>query len=152
MASLSSNVAGRSLRFALGHPREVWLVARMAAGVAVFSAAARAMPLPRALSLVAPRPRAIRDGGADALSDERVAQLLDALLGLDLLCFTPTCWKRAAVLHRQLALRGRETRVVFGVRREGDDVLAGHAWVEAGGAPLFEKLPPEYAVTYCFPH
>jgi hypothetical protein len=85
------------------------------------------------------------------LSAERVAQLLDALLGLNFLCFTPTCWKRAAVLHRQLALRGRETRVVFGVRREGGDPLAGHAWLEANGEPLFEKLLPEYAVTYCFP-
>ncbi|MCA1816074.1 MAG: lasso peptide biosynthesis B2 protein, partial [Acidobacteria bacterium] len=144
------SAAAKGARFARRHPREAWLVARMATGVAAVSAAARVLPLPRALSLVAPGARAsVRT--ADGLSDERVAQLLDALLGLNLLFFTPTCWKRAAVLHRQLALRGRETRVVFGVRREGDDVLAGHAWVEAGGEALFEKLPPEYAVTYCFP-
>ena len=145
------SAAARGARFVREHPREAWLVARMAAGIATVSAAARLLPLPRALSLVAAGARASGRAAGD-LTDERVAQLLDALLGLNLLCFTPTCWKRAAVLHRQLALRGRETRVVFGVRREGDDVLAGHAWVEAGGAPLFEKLPPEYAVTYCFPH
>jgi hypothetical protein len=138
------------LSFALRCPRETLLVARMALGVAALSAAVRALPLPRALSLVASRARGVRRKN-DGLSDERVAQLLDALLGLNFLCFTPTCWKRAAVLHRQLALRGRETRVIFGVRREGGDPLAGHAWLEANGEPLFEKLLPEYAVTYCFP-
>jgi hypothetical protein len=145
---VSQAVSG--LRFALRCPRETLLVVRMALGVAALSLAVRALPLPRALSLVASHPYGVRRKD-DGLRDERVAQLLDALLGLNFLCFTPTCWKRAAVLHRQLALRGRETRVVFGVRRGGGDPLAGHAWLEANGEPLFEKLPPEYAITYCFP-
>lgn len=140
----------RGLRFATRHPEEALLVARMAVGVACFSVMVRSLPLPRALSWIAPRvPRT--PPRITSVSDERLAQLLDALLGLNVLCFTPTCWKRAAVLHRQLALRGRATRVLFGLRREGGDLLAGHAWLEAGGHPLFEEVSPDYAVTFAFP-
>jgi hypothetical protein len=145
------STARRALVFACGRPQEALLVARMAAGVASFSALARLLPLPRSLALLSPSPRPARAGRAARVSDERLAQLLDALLGLDALCFTPTCWKRAAVLHRQLALRGLETRVVFGVRRGGGGPLAGHAWLEAGGVAVFERGRPDYSVTYCFP-
>jgi hypothetical protein len=148
-----SNVAGiarRSLRFALGRPREALLVAWMARDVATLSLFVKLLPLPRALSLLAPRAKA-RGGARRFVSDERVVQLLDSLLGIDALCFTPTCWKRAAVLHRRLALRGRETRIVFGVRRGCEESLSGHAWLEAGGVPLYEVEAPEYSVTYSFP-
>lgn len=139
----------RGVSFVRKRPGETLLVARLALGVASFSVLARVLPLPRSLSLLSPKMR--HDARAMSVSDERIAQLLDALLNLDVLCFTPTCWKRAAVLHRQLALRGRKTRIVFGVRRGESDPLAGHAWLEANGVPLFESSPPEYAVTYCFP-
>lgn len=131
-------------------PEEALLVGRMAACVASLCLLVRVLPLPRALALLSPRgsrelvkPRRV--------SDERMTQLLDALLGVNLLCFTPKCWKRAAVLHRQFSLRGRETRVLFGLRKEDGDLLAGHAWLESGGQPLFETAPPRYAVTYSFP-
>ena len=65
--------------------------------------------------------------------------MLDALLALDWLCFTPTCWKRAAVLNRFLALQGIEARIVFGVRRE------------EAGQPLLEKSTPDYIVTFSYP-
>jgi hypothetical protein len=84
----------------------------------------------------------------------RLARLLDSVLAADFWVFTPTCWKRAPVLHRYLALSGIETRVLFGVRREGGgggDALSGHAWLEAGGRPLLEPTPPDYKVTYSFP-
>jgi hypothetical protein len=77
--------------------------------------------------------------------------LIDALLGLNVLCFTPTCWKRAPVLHRYLALQGIQTRIIFGVRKESDAALAGHAWLEADGRPLLEATPPRYTRTYSFP-
>lgn len=148
-----SNVLSRArqgIRFARQRPGEALLVARLALDVASFSVLARVLPLPRSLSLLSPK-MTRRDARAVSVSDVRLAELLDALLNLDVLCFTPTCWKRAAVLHRQLALRGRKTRVVFGVRRGESDPLAGHAWLEANGLPIFESSPPEYAVTYCFP-
>lgn len=142
---------GRGLRFARSRPAEALLVARMAAGVASFSLLLKFLPLPRALSLFSPRKKKSSHTDRSSVSDERIARLLDALLAINVLCFTPTCWKRAAALHRQLALRGRETRVLFGLRREGTDLLAGHAWLESGGEPLFEDAPPRYAVTYSFP-
>ncbi|MCA1631304.1 MAG: lasso peptide biosynthesis B2 protein [Acidobacteria bacterium] len=143
-------LARRALRFAAGKPRETLLLAGMARDVLALSLLVRLLPLPRALAILEPRPRARTETPA-GVSDERVVQLLDALLGIDALCFAPICWKRAAVLHRRLTLRGRETRIVFGVRRAGEDTLAGHAWLEAGGVPLYEVETPEYSVTYCFP-
>jgi hypothetical protein len=77
--------------------------------------------------------------------------VLDSVLATDFWVFTPTCWKRAPVLHRFLALRGIETRIVFGVRREGEDTLSGHAWLEREGRPLLEADAPDYRVTYSFP-
>jgi hypothetical protein len=73
------------------------------------------------------------------------------VLAADFWDFTPTCWKRAPVLHRYLARRGIETRIVFGVRRDGEDALSGHAWLERGGEPLLETDAPNYRVTYSFP-
>lgn len=132
-------------------PRESWLVARAAGWVAAVSLLIKVLPLPRVLTLVSPRRPGRARGGTNRLSEERVAQLIDSLLASDVLCFTPTCWKRAPVLHRYLALAGRETRIVFGLRKEGGDALAGHAWLEADGRPIFEAAAPDYTVTYTFP-
>jgi hypothetical protein len=142
--------ARRGLRFTIRKPREAMLVAWMARDLVLLSLFVKLLPLPRALSILAPREPSRADTHP-AVSDERVVQLLDALLGVDALWFTPTCWKRAAVLYRRLALRGRETRIVFGVRRGGGELLSGHAWLEAGGVPLYEVEAPQYAVTYSFP-
>lgn len=150
MSNLLST-ASRAVSFPVRRPRETLLVTRMALSVAAFSALARLLPLPRALAMMSPLTRRAVHTQTSRVSDERLAQLLDALLAIDFLCFTPTCWKRAAVLHKEMALRGRATRVVFGVRRGESDPLDGHAWLEAEGVPVFEKSPPEYAVTYCFP-
>jgi len=103
------------------------------------------------MALVAPR-RPRRNMPPDAaLIQTRLARLLDSVLAADFWVFTPTCWKRAPVLHRYLALRGIDTRVLFGVRRDGSDALSGHAWLEAGGVPILEKTTPDYKVTYSFP-
>ncbi len=140
----------RGGRLALRRPGESLLLARMALWVIALSVGSRLMPLPRMLALVTPgRQRSQPPASAEAQA--RLAQMLDALLGLNWLCFTPTCWKRAAVLNRYLALRGIKARIIFGVRREADGQLQGHAWLEAGGQPLMEKSPPDYTVTYSYP-
>jgi hypothetical protein len=137
----------QAARFVGRKPREALLLARMAVWVLALSALMRLLPLPRVLRLVAVEPRA----ALAPLPAERLAQLLDLLLGLDLLVFTPTCWKRAPVLQRYLALNGVGTRIVFGVRKTGgDDMLAGHAWLERDGQPVFETQPPDYVVTYTY--
>ena len=124
----------------------------MGAWVAALTLMVKLLPLPRAMALLAPR-RARRDlPAADAAQVQaRLARLLDSVLAADLWVFTPTCWKRAPVLHRYLALSGIDTRVLFGVRREGPDALCGHAWLEAGGVPILEKTPPDYRVTFSHP-
>ena len=141
----------RAARLVVCEPGSALLAARMGAWVVALSLLVRLMPLPRAMALVAPR-RVGRRPPADAPSvQERLARLLDSVLAADFWVFTPTCWKRAPVLHRYLALSGIDTRVLFGVRREGADALSGHAWLEAAGEPILEKTPPDYKVTYSFP-
>jgi hypothetical protein len=141
----------RAARLVLCEPGSALLALRMGAWVVALSLLVKLLPLPRAMSLVAPR-RVARDAPADAaLVQDRLARLLDSVLAADFWVFTPTCWKRAPVLHRYLALSGIDTRVIFGVRREGSDALSGHAWLEADGEPILEKTPPEYKVTYSFP-
>lgn len=138
------------VRFVGRDPAAAALVVRMAGWVALLSVLVRVMPLPRVLGLMSPRRRAAAVARTAAV-EERLAHLLDLLLKTDFLCFTPTCWKRAPVLHRYLALHGIETRIIFGVRKEGENVLAGHAWLEAGGRPLLEADAPDYTVTFAFP-
>ncbi|MFL6254235.1 MAG: lasso peptide biosynthesis B2 protein [Pyrinomonadaceae bacterium] len=141
----------RAARLVLCEPGSALLAARMCVWVIALSLLVKLMSLPRAMQLVAPR-RGAREAPADAESvQDRLARLLDSVLAADFWVFTPTCWKRAPVLHRYLALSGIDTRVLFGVRREGSDALSGHAWLEAGGQPILEKIPPDYTVTYSFP-
>ena len=148
---LYAALPGRALRLVLGRPSEALLAVRMGAWVLALSLLVRLMPLPRAIRFVAPW-RARRRAAADAAGVEaRLAELLDSVLAANFWVFTPTCWKRAPVLHRYLALSGVETRILFGVRREGQDALSGHAWLEAGGEPILEKAPPDYKVTFSFP-
>ncbi len=148
MISRSLQLLARAGGFVRRRPGEAWLLARMAAWVATLSVLIKLWPLPRVLRVVAAAPRRAR--ASEAMPAERVAQLLDLLLSLDLLCFTPTCWKRAPVLQRYLARNGVETRIMFGVRKDGGDMLAGHAWLERNGCPVFETKPPDYVVTYAY--
>jgi Transglutaminase-like superfamily len=140
----------RACRFAAREPGSAFVVARMAFWVAALSLLVRRLPLQRALGLLTPRRRIAPPASPDDVQ-RHLARLLDLLLAADFWVFTPTCWKRAPVLHRFLALRGIETRVLFGVRRGAEDELDGHAWLEAGGQPLLEKTPPDYRVTFSHP-
>ena len=140
----------RAARKAVLGPAETFLLLRMAGWVTVLSLAVKALPLPRALSLLSTRTRP----GAqtpNAATKKRLADAIDLLLKADLLILKPICWKRAAVLHRYLALNGITTRIQFGMRREADGSISGHAWLEENGSPILELTPPNYAVTYSFP-
>jgi len=143
-------LAARGARFVVREPGAALLALRMSAWVAALSLFVKFMPLPRALGLVAPGRLGRSTHDADE-TQAALARVLDSVLASDFWVFTPTCWKRAPVLHRYLALRGIETRIVFGVRREGDNALSGHAWLEREGRPLLEAEAPAYRVTYSFP-
>jgi hypothetical protein len=122
----------------------------MAAWISVLSLLVKFQPLPRALQIVSVRaPRVSRDSSVE--TERRLAQAMDLLLGTQLLIFKPICWKRAAILHRYLALNGIATQIVFGIRKKADGGVAGHAWLEIAGKPILEPIVPNYKVTYTFP-
>jgi hypothetical protein len=140
----------RGTRLALREPSTCLLVVRMAFWVIALVCLMKVLSLTRAVEVVAgPRPGM---PPSDPLAEqERLARVLDSLLAANFWVFTPTCWKRAPVLRRFLALAGIEARVVFGVRQGAGGGVDGHAWLEAGGQPLLEATAPDYRRTFAFP-
>lgn len=140
----------RTTRKGLQAPGEALLLLRMAAWISVLSLAVEVWPLPRALRLVSTKTRRSLTT-PEIETQNRLAYAIDQLLKLDLWVFKPVCWKRAAVLHRYLALSGITTQVLVGVRRGDDGSLSGHAWVESDEGPVEESEVLDYTVTYVFP-
>jgi transglutaminase superfamily protein len=122
----------------------------MAAWILVLSVLVRYRSLPGAL-------RTLSVGAHDGSSQidqeivRRLTQSIDLLLAMDVFVFRPSCWKRAAILHRYLALYGIESRINFGIRKEPDGTFKGHAWLEHLGTTVSEASTPNYTVTYSFP-
>jgi hypothetical protein len=141
----------RGCSFALRDPKNAILLLRMAAWVLIISGLVKVLSLPRVLSIITPRDQSELREPEPAPSNLRIVQVMDQLLSLNLLVFTPTCWKRAMVLYRYLALNGIKTRIVFGISKGGNGFLDGHAWLEADGKPFLESKKPEFTVTYSFP-
>ena len=123
------------------------MLARMAGWVVVLSVLARILPLSRALQIVSTEVRR-KSTNVDPV---QFATAIDALLEANVLVFKPSCWKRSTVLHRYLALAGLATTIRFGVRKDENRELKGHAWLELNGKPILESSPPVYTVTYSFP-
>ncbi|MDQ6653476.1 MAG: lasso peptide biosynthesis B2 protein [Acidobacteriota bacterium] len=125
----------------------------MAGWILVLSLVVRLYSLPQALRIISTsrksKPPSRKDQGTDLAT--AFASAIDALLAINLFVFKPVCWKRAAVLHRYLALHGAPTRILFGVRKGTSGALTGHAWLEAEGEPILEAELPNYTVTYTFP-
>ena len=141
----------RAGRLLSSDPPSSLLVLRMSVWIVAVSLLVKVLPLPRILQLMTPlfsRPSI----PAHEAAQQRLARLIDSVLSMNVWVFTPTCWKRAAVLYRYLALSGVQTRVVFGVRRKDEGLLAGHAWLETSGQPILEAAAPDYTVTYSFPN
>ncbi len=103
--------------------------------------------MPRALQIISAPVRA-RSGAVD---EKQLASALDTLLAADVFLFRPSCWKRAAILHRYLALEGFESRINFGMRTDEGGGMSGHAWLERSGQAILETTPPDYTITYSFP-
>ena len=138
----------KALRLVFRNPSRAWLLARMAAWIVVLSALAKGLSLPRALRIVSTE---VRRNGDVAVDPVQLSTAIDAVLGANFLVFKPSCWKRATVLHRYFALSGVATTIRFGVTREPNSELKGHAWLELDGEPILESSPPAYTVTYSFP-
>ena len=144
-----TGILSSAARLVFTRPRRALLLLRMSAWIAIFSLAVKVFSLPRALRLVSVSPAARDVASTDQQQD--LVSATDALLGLELLCFKPICWKRAAILHRYLGLNGINTTINFGLRKGTAGPLSGHAWLETDGQPVFETELPDYAVTYVFP-
>ena len=143
-------VLGLVVRKVIVKPRESILSARMAVWVVLISALARLMSLPRVQQIASFR---VRSRGVEdrAETPAQLATAIDGLLNLDLFVFRRSCWKRAMVLHRFLALNGIESRINFGVRKAINGSLNGHAWLEHGGGPILEHDADAYVVTFSLP-
>jgi Transglutaminase-like superfamily len=139
----------RGTRLLWRDPATALMLLRMTIWVGVISLGAKTLSLRHAVSLLDVQPRT--PDVSRASRSETVVRLLDSLLATNLLFLTPTCWKRAPVLRRFLALEGITTYIVFGVKRKGDDQLNGHAWLEADGNPVYEQTRPEYKITFRYP-
>ena len=143
-------IFARATRKAVSGPSEALLLLRMSAWVVVLSVAVRLFPLPRALRLVSTGTRK-SSGAPREETQKRLAAAVDLVLKSELLAFKPICWKRAAVLHRFLALEGIRTQILFGMSKEPNGSLSGHAWLESNGEVILESTPPRHIVTYRFP-
>ena len=150
LTTLSRGIA-RAARFVAREPLSALLVVRMAAWVAAASLLLKLMPFERAMNVITPLRRRRAQAADPAATQARLSRLIDSLLAADFWLYTPTCWKRAPVLYRYLALQGIQTRVVFGVRKGDAGALDGHAWIESDGQPLLEKRAPAYTETFSFP-
>jgi hypothetical protein len=117
--------------------------------VAILSLVVKFCSLPRALRIVSASASGKQSSGDSGEQD--LATAIDAVLGLNFLMFKPICWKRAAILHRFLSVRGKATRINFGLRKGAGGALDGHAWLEADGHPILESGLSHYTVTYVFP-
>ncbi len=134
----------------VSRPGEALLLCRMAWWVVVLSLTAKCCPLPRALQIVSER-KLRKPNLTNIYIGNRLAKSIDLLLSADFLIFKPVCWKRAAVLRRYLSRNGITTHIIFGVRKEKDGEVSGHAWLESEGQPILESSPPQYVITYRFP-
>lgn len=128
-------------------PRRAWLMIRIALWTLILCAGVRILSLPAALRLLTVRPR----NPSPQIDEDEVVTAVDAVLRIDRFVFTPVCWKRAALLHHFLGLRGCTTTIAFGLRQDRNDGLMGHAWLERNGTPILEPDEPNYVVTYKFP-
>lgn len=139
----------KAVALILFRPRRAWLLGRIGVATILLSLLIRLRPLPSALAFFSVVPN--DDGRALGPNAAEVVTAVDAVLGMNLLAFRPLCWKRAILLHRLLGLRGYGTTIVFGVRASTREQVAGHAWLERDGTPVFESTPPDCVVTYQFP-
>jgi hypothetical protein len=145
--STKAGVARRTLDLVRHNPRRALLIFRMANWLVLFTILMRFLSMPRALQFVS---APLRHGGRKT-DEKELASAVDSLLSADVFVFRPSCWKRAAILHRYLALEGIESRINFGMRKDDDGEMRGHAWLERSGRAILETTPPDYKVTYSFP-
>jgi Transglutaminase-like superfamily len=151
-AARVSRLAARTI---VVNPREAALQARMAFWVAAISLLARFASLTRLQEIVAfsVRSTTAKSKFVEDRSETtaRLGRAIDRVLGIDVFVFQRSCWKRAMVLHRFLALNGIANHINFGVQKGSVGKVSGHAWLEHEGRPLLENDAASYTVTFTLP-
>src|ERR1051326_1313681 len=143
----SMRLPAKIVRLLSRDPRGFLMLSRMAFWVVALSVLVKVLPLPTTFRLITPRIKGPTPDGSQAIQD-KLAGLIDRLLALDLFVFTPTCRKRAAILHRYLALHGIPNRVIFGVRNDREKLLEGHAWLESRSEEHTSELQSHSFISY----
>ena len=143
-------VLGLTARKIFLAPREAALRARMAFWVVLVSVLARLTSLPRAQRVASFGVRS-RSARRASVTPAQLGAAIDSVLGIDLFVFRRSCWKRAMVLQRFLALNGIQSRVHFGLRKGSEGKIEGHAWLEHQGRTLLERETGTYVMTFALP-
>jgi hypothetical protein len=133
-----TRLAVRAGGVTLRDPRRAWLMTRMTVMYFAVTALAGFLPMTRAFELVSPSRLGPRRSRREAAS---VVNAMDTVLTAGIPFMRPRCWRRAAVLHRYLALEGVDTQIVFGAITERSQLKEAHAWLEREGLPYAEKAP-----------
>src|SRR5262245_55891287 len=93
-------------------PHDALVSVRMALRLTLISLLARLTSLSNVQKVASFRIRHTSTVGS-AETANQLGKTIDNLLGLDLFVFRRSCWKRALVLHRFLALKGIESQINF---------------------------------------
>jgi hypothetical protein len=131
-------LCGRAARVTARDPSRAWLMTRMSTSYLAVTLFATFLPLPRSFALISPQRPAPHSPPRTAAA---IADALDSMLQAGIPFVRPRCWRRAAVLHRYLALEGIRTQIVFGVIAADMQLTQAHAWVERDGQPFAEAAP-----------
>lgn len=134
---LHRRIAGRA-RVILGcirSPADVWLAARMASWRLAVPLLKWRLPLPRLARLMWTESRGRE---RDHAREQRISTLSEALCGPHGGRVLDNCFERSLVSYRFLSQAGAEPELVFGVAKDREDPVRGHAWVRLDGEPVHD--------------
>ena len=134
---LHKRIAGRAgvISGCIKSPADVWLAARMGAWRLVVPLLKWRLPLPRLARLMW---TASRRDERDRAREQRIVTLSEALCGPHGGRVLDNCLERSLVSYRFLSQAGAEPELAFGVAKDRDDPVRGHAWVRLDGEPVHD--------------
>lgn len=134
---LHRRIAGRARVIAscIRSPSDVWLAARMTGWRLALPLLKWRLPLPRLARLMW-----TRSSGAERDRDRegQIVTLAEALCGPHGDSVLDNCLERSLVSYRFLSQAGADAELAFGVARDRDDPVRGHAWVRLDGEPVHD--------------
>jgi hypothetical protein len=126
----------RVLRDCISSPADGWLALRMLGWRVTVPLLKWRLPLPRLARLMwSSRSRDERDDARE----QRIVTLSEALCGPRGGRLLDNCLERSLVSYRFLSQAGAAPELAFGVARDRDDPVRGHAWVRLDGEPVHDS-------------